>query len=255
MGIVGGEGDNRDEYMVVMVGTSKILDKHTVEIYNSMEKSWRIVGHLPQKVTMAGTGPKRQMDMVFCDGSFYSLAVINREWGIICFSIRDGTYVSALLPEVAVAKCMSLYLFACGSRVLVAGGIVKDEEKLLQEFIIWEFDRAKVDSSSFSSSWWTEITRMPPSMCEGVNRIARMPPVLYEGDNRDLMDRPFMCCVVGDCACFIVYRSKLVIEVVVYSISQKTWSWLPSCPLEDNADDIWAGSVMAFEPRPDMKVQ
>jgi len=43
--------------------------------------------------------------------------------------------------------------------------------------------------------------------------------------------------------------------VVVYNISEKTWSRLPNCPLdEDIVYNIWEGSVMAFEPRPDMKV-
>lgn len=102
-------------------------------------------------MTIVGTGSKkREMDMAFCDGYFYCLAIINAGWGIIGFNIREGTYVSALLPEIAVAKCISLYLLVCGLRVLVTGGIVKSEEELFQEFIIWEFDKSKVDFT-FSS--------------------------------------------------------------------------------------------------------
>jgi hypothetical protein len=242
--IVGGEGDNRDTYKVVAVGKSSSGNAHVVEVYNSTEKSWRIAGHLPEDVRALGTGMGKGMDMVFCRGSFYYLTVINGEWDIKGFSIREGTSVSAPLPDVANQKGICPYLLACESRVLVTVGIVEDGKELLQDVIIWEFEMAKVDSPS---SPWKEIARMSPSLCERVNRC------LYLVNSPFIC--PFMCCVgVGDCTCFIINGGLRAIEVVVYSASEDTWSWLPSCSLDDSDNDIWAGYVMAFEPRPDMKV-
>lgn len=253
-GIVEGDGDSRDSYNVVVVGKTNPLNPHIVEIYDSTEKSWRIAGHLPEEVQAVGTGMGMAMGigMVFCEGSFYLLTIINGLWGIMGFGIRNGISVYAPLPEMANEKYIFPYLLACGSRVLVTGGIVKDTEGLLQEVIIWEFEKVKGDSCYSSSSGWKEIARMPPSLYEDVNRTLSdidCPCCLGVGD----CACPFVCCVgVGDCVCFVVNRGMQVIEVVVYSVSERTWNWLPSCHVDD--DDIWAGFVMAYEPRPDMNV-
>lgn len=239
IGIVGGDGDNGNTYKVVAVGKSSSANAHVVEIYNSTEKSWRIAGHLPEDVQALGTGMGKEMRMVFCRGSLYYLTVINGQWEIMGFSIREGTSISAPLPDVANQKPIFLYLLACDSRVLVTAGIY--EKYLLRDVIIWEFEQGKVDSST---SRLQEIARMSPSLRERVNRCL------------DCRGCPFICCVgVGDCTCFIINGGMHTIEVVVYSASENTWSWLPSCSLDDDTtNDIWAGYFMAFEPRPDMKV-
>jgi hypothetical protein len=186
----------------------------------------------------------RGIGMAFCDGSLYCWMSINDDWSIIGFNIRKGTSFSTLLPEMANEERTCPYLLACGLRPLVTWGIVKEGEELLQEVIIWELENVKVDSSSSSSSRWKEIARMPPHLCEGINRT------LFD------IEYPFMCCIgVGDHACFVTNGDYQVIEVVVYNISEKTWSRLPNYPLDDDiVHNIWEGSVMAFEPRPDMKV-
>jgi len=102
-----------------------------------------------------------------------------------------------------------------------------------------------------------EINRLIAGTRRGVYRAAEQ-STLCEGINRTLFDieYPFMCCIgVGDHACFVTNGDYQVIEVIVYTISEKTWSRLPNCPLDDDiVHNIWEGSVMAFEPRPDMKV-
>lgn len=252
-GIVEGDGDSRDSYKVVVVGKKNPLNPHIVEIYDSTEKSWRIAGQLLEEVQAVGTGMGMTMGigMVFCDDSFYLLTIINGLWGIMGFSIIEGISLYAPLPEMANEKYIFPYLLACGSRVLVAGGIVKDTDGLLQEVIIWEFVKVKGDYCS-PSSRWKEIARMPLSLYEDVNRTLSdidCPCCLGAGD----CACPFVCCVgVEDRVCFVVNRGMQVIDVVVYSVNEKTWSWLPSCHVDD--EDIWAGFVMAYEPRPDMKV-
>lgn len=160
------------------------------------------------------------------------MAIVSGGWGILGFNIRKGTFVSAPLPEMAKKKHIFPYLLIYGSRVLVTGGKVKDGDGLLQEVIIWEFEKENADSFSTSSLLWKEIARMPPSLCEDVNRT------LYDIDRS--MDCPCMRCIgVGDCVCFILNACTKVMEVVFYSVNVKTWGWLSSCPLD---------------PWPDMKV-
>nr|ADE75855.1 unknown [Picea sitchensis] len=248
---VGIVGESREVYNVVVVGKSRTLKAHLVEIYSSTEKSWRIAGQLPEDVKVMRTGPRSVMDMVFCSDSFYFITLIEEEWGIMSFSIREGTFFSAPLPDVANENSIIPYLLACGSRVLATVGIVKEREVILQEVIIWEFQNVKAVSTSYSSSsWWKEIARMPPSLCEIVNKSW--------SQFGCRINSPFMCCIgVGDCACFIVKGGMSLMEVVFYSLSEKTWNCLPSCLLgEDIIAALWAGyaTVMAFEPRLDMKV-
>lgn len=258
-GIMAEEGESSDTYKVVVVGISSLLNAHLIEIYDSKDKAWRIAMQVPKEnaITM-GRGriamqvPEenairmgRGTEMVFCGGSMYCLMSIEDDWNVLGFNIREGTSFSTPLPEMANGEKTCPYLVACGSRLLLSRGIVKEGEELLQELIIWEFEKVKVESSSSSSSsGWKEIARMPPPLCEGVNRT------IFDAEY------PFMCCVgVGDCACFVSNGDPLVIEVVVYNVGEKTWSSLPSCHLdEETGPNVWEGSVMVFEPRPDMKV-
>lgn len=172
------------------------------------------------------------------------------------FNMGEGTFISGpFLPEMDKFKNRtSPQLLTCGSRILVTWGILKDggnlRGKILQEVVIWEFEEVKVDSSSSSSSpfSWKEIAKMPPSMCEDLNRNFPLHQI----------NSLSKCVAVGDCVCFILYKVTEVMEVVVYNLSEKQWSWLPSCSLGgDNAMARQAAyaTVMAFEPRPDIKVE
>nr|ADE76350.1 unknown [Picea sitchensis] len=232
MGIVGGESNIQDTYKVVAVGMSSDLNAgYIVEIYNSIDKSWRIAGHLPKDVKPV------EMPVVFCAGAFYCNGFIHGERVIVVFDIKEGTSIFVPLPNIVDNYRMVPYLLACGSRVLVAG---HDAEPL--QFIIWEFDKVKVNSSSTStssssSSWWKEIARMPQSDLERFS----------------LLNGTISWAGVGDCACFILAEHKMT-EVVVYNVTENTWSWLPSLPLD--TERSWQGYQLsvAFEPRPDMKV-
>lgn len=94
------------------------------------------------------------------------------------FNMGKGTFISeSFLPEMAKFKNQTIpQLLTCRSRILVTWGILKDggnlRGKILQEVVIWEFENVKMDSSSSSSSSfsWKEIAKMPPSMCEDLNR-------------------------------------------------------------------------------------
>jgi hypothetical protein len=235
---VGIVGDSGDAYKVVLVGMLDPMDPLKVEIYDSIDKSWRIAGHLPECVE------DLDMDMVFCDGYFYCSGMIPVGRAIVGYNIREGTSILRPLPEIADGQCMEPRLFTCGSRVLVAAHIVADDLELFNvilQVIIWELEKVKVNSSSSSSSW-KEIARMPP-------------PYLERFSMNRTLDWTRCCIGLGDRACFIVYKGKKVKEMFVYSVTENTWSWLPNRPL-DTTTSTWEGSElpMAFEPRPDMKV-
>jgi len=239
--------DTQETYKVVTVGQPCPLGPEIVEIYDSNEKSWRIVGQVQKDVRV------RDMRMVFCSGSFYCLTDISGGRGIMGFSIREGTFVYAPLPEIA-DKEMKYHLLVYGLRILVAGVLVEGGQPI-EEVFIWEFEKKEEVVSSSPSSSWKEIARMPLSMCKVLNRTFPGSWGLF-----------FRCIGVGDYA-LIVYQAVDVeegdvLEMLVYSFSQNSWSLLPSCPLDkDTAAAIHdgridgSGNVMAFEPRPDMKVE
>jgi hypothetical protein len=62
------------------------------------------------------------------------------------------------------------------------------------------------------------------------------------------------CVGVGDHAFFIMNTEMQVIKVIVYSLSEKTWSWLLEAPEYGDIDlDIWDSQITTFGPRLDMK--
>lgn len=252
MFIEGGEGDSRDTYIVVGVGQTRNDDSvFTVEIYNSTHKSWRIAAQVKLREVR---------NMVYCKGNLYWQE--KEDYGMGSYSIREGVSIFAPFPEMAANLVRNPYLFTCGSRLLLTGMMpilptsYKDPDEDLY-YMIWEFDKMKVNSSSSSSSW-KEIARMPEE--DMLGRIA----VGGYGD-QDIFDSIIVG--VGDCVCFIWYMNESI-DVVAYHIIEDTWDRLPNHILHHNGstwfsfDECdsrinWDGDrewPVAFEPRPDMKV-
>ena len=96
--------------------------------------------------------------------------------------------------------------------------------------VIWEFEMLKatfvlVWGCDLFSLMWKEITTIPSSLCEDVNTD------LYKIDKS--MHYPFISCIgVGYCTWFILDGCIRVMEVVSYTVSEKTWSRLPNYPLD-----------------------
>ena len=128
-------------------------------------------------------------------------------------------------------------LLICGSRILLAG-LVGPEDLLgvPLELILWEFDK----DSNPSSSSWKEIARMPPALREVYGERKRC---LYSFNS-------FRSVAVGDYMCF---TSGFSVVVAVYNLSEETWSWLAT-PTSKRPRIQHHHRLMAFNPRPDMKV-
>eukprot|EP00253_Pinus_taeda_P012181 PITA_12181 len=213
----------KNTHKVMAVGKSgQNNETQIVEIYDSLEKSWRIVGHLPRNFQAIYLH-----NIVFSEGFFYCMTKDTAEHKhIMGFSIRDGTFVFAPLPDVTDAEIWPS-LIACGSRILVAALIRNFAANIrIEKVIIWELEQ--VITRMPPSISWKEITRMPPSICEDLSKKV-MPRLLVTG--------------VGDYVCF-----KVKTDVIVYSLREESWICLPPCPFEYSF-----GSVSAFDLRPDMK--
>ena len=219
-------------YTVVAVGRSHRENVEVLEIYDSSENCWRIVGQLPENVRLMPTRVGDGGRLIFCNGICYSLAintdVPRRERrGIIGFNIADGTSNFASLPfqTLDLAPIGWPQLLTCGSRVLLTGGI-SDNQGLSNTVGIWEFHS--------NSSLLAEITRMPASMLNRISPIGRFDSVGMK-----------------DCVCFIVYKDKPERETVVaiYNLNQNSWGWLPNCPMNSPT------KCLSFEARLDIQVR
>jgi len=65
-------------------------------------------------------------------------------------------------------------------------------------------------------------------------------------------ERSFLFEGVGGCVCF---RGRTSRRVVVYSLTENSWSWLPSCPRSVFGYIAWSSWMYSFEPMSDMKVR
>lgn len=232
-GIVAWNVDNQETYKVVVVGLSRQSNVRIVEIYDSFQKSWVIAGHLPENLDDFGLS----RGIVFSNGFFY-YTTLHRAggMGVLGFSIGEGTSIFTALPELGNGNTMWTKLLTCGSRILLAGGRGQKRGsspytvRKIIDLILWEFD-----NDSKSSSSWKEIARMPSSVCQVFQRNSYFDS--------------FECVGVGDCMCF---TSGRCMDIAVYSLSEETWSWLPT----PTTIDKFCGypRIMTFKPRPDMKV-
>lgn len=221
------EGEENTHKVIVVRKSSRRNKEPIVEIYDLLQKSWKIVGRLPRNVKEV-----YPHDIAFSEGFFYCITKgTAQQTQVMGFSIRDGSFYFVSLPNVPGVEILP-YLIACGSRILVAW-IICSNIITEQNVIIWELEKVSVtlglNSPSASSSLsWKEITSMPPSMWQDLWKI--IPPAWPKITG------------VGDYVCFTV-RNK----VIAYSLSKMSWTWLPQCPFDGNF-----GSVSALQLRPDM---
>ena len=115
-GIVGGEGDRRDTYNVVVMGNSGSLNALTVEIYNSNYKSWRIAGHLPEDVNPMDN------NIIFYASSLYWPVIIHGEQSNLGFNLEEGTSTSLPFPNIDERGPLHPRMLTCGSQLLLAVG-------------------------------------------------------------------------------------------------------------------------------------
>eukprot|EP01018_Ginkgo_biloba_P037792 Gb_31804 [translate_table: standard] len=209
-------GHDRESYKVVVVGESR-SNSVVVEVFNSINQTWKIAGKIPECISVI-----ENEHMVFCNGFFFCMTLQD---GILAYDIQKESWTSLPMPTT-VTNNLWPRLMACGSSLVMARLVKRNH--VLKEVIIWELclDQAKHPCN------WREIGRMPNSLCQDLHRSS--------------FSSWFECAGVGDKVCF---RSHGSLEVLVFSLAHRSWSWLPKCPA------TYADSrlrTLAFEPRPDM---
>lgn len=190
------------------------------QVYSSSTKSWKVRDSLPHGLVI------RNDEMFVCSGFLFCLTV---PAGIMAYDVQEGMPFSIDLPDSG--PNIWHRLVACASSILIVGGM--EENHVLKEVIMWELLDHKdgFDGHGFS---WKEMGRMPESACRQFRR--------------DSMSTWFECVGVGDKICFRAHGS---LQVVVYSVTHRSWSWLPRCPdPHQNSKNLHLRSL-AFQPSPD----
>jgi hypothetical protein len=235
------EGENG--YKVVALDNSTRHEQKIVEIYDSTEKSWRVAGILPRNLRFRANGVIGAR-MAFCQGFLYCLTAHNPEDSIMVFNMRNGASLFVPLPEyIAIGVLSYIQLVTCESRILLVAGMGFPGFQMVEgvdlmgiprigmagEVIMWEFGKEVVPPD------WKEIHR-----------------------RRTILFGSYDCIGMRDCVCFKESNSR---EIAVYSLTQNSWTFLPTCPTALVTATLTLSSrpsytaLIEFEPRPDMKVQ
>lgn len=188
-------GDDPGTYEVVVVGKTR-QDGVIAEVYSSSTKSWKVRGSLPHGLVI------RNDEMFVCNGFLFCLTVPD---GMMAYHFREGKSVGIDVPDSR--SNIWHRLVACESSIVMVGGI--EENHVLKEVRMWELlhkDAGYHDGDGFS---WKEMGKMPESVCRQFRR--------------DSCSTWFECVGVGDKICFRAHGS---LQVVVYSVTHGSWSWL-----------------------------
>eukprot|EP01018_Ginkgo_biloba_P037842 Gb_11263 [translate_table: standard] len=221
-------GEDVQSFRVVVMGRSA-SDSVVAEVYSSVTKSWTMAGRLPDDLEIRNAG------MVFCNGFFFSMTA---RGGIMAYSIKDGK--SAILPlPVARNGDINVWLrpVACRCSVLTVGAV--EEDCVLRDVIIWELELGERQKNPIRDQCcWKEIGKMPEAVREDFRK-------------NSCSSNWFESVGVGDYVCFRAHGS---VDVLVYSLVQGSWNWLPKCSAALGDYKYLNLRSLALEPRPHIKL-
>lgn len=156
-------GDELDSYVVLVVGMKTTSNSVVaVEAYDSLSKSWRTTGTLPDNLGL-------MMDtMIFCKEFFYCFTTSLHgcdDGQVVAYNIKEGN--ATIIPLPATDKNDHYWPRLLSSRggcdLLIVGAI--EEDHILKDLVIW-----KCNQNCKLHYCWTEIGRMPASVCEEFRR-------------------------------------------------------------------------------------
>ncbi|GLJ49811.1 hypothetical protein SUGI_1058100 [Cryptomeria japonica] len=190
-------GHNRGTYKVLLLGKKCSQDSIEVHGYNSVTNSWNKMG---EDYDLGGNSRAAQREeTAFCNGFIFLMGTDN----VVVFNIEDCRWNRVGMPAGAVVR-NNIWprLVCCGSFLLLVRLIKRAH--VLEDVIMWELCGEK----QRGDVRWKEKGRMPEWV-------------------RGKLQRKWIECVgVGDYVCF---RSHGSAEIVVYSLGEGTWQWLPKC--------------------------
>lgn len=222
-------------YRIVVAGEDGLPtpNPHTfnlmTEIFDSSVHSWEIVGD-PLPEAKFGSDPG-----VWFDNSFFCLTEM--PYGVVMFDAKVG-----LWSEVHVSMPSSLSvpsLVTARNRLLMVGrSVTRDPDNQVKStsVCIWELQSGGTpgsdDKGCYNNYSWVELIKMQKS----ISSVFLAPLASYSR---------FVCVGVGNS---IFITTHLSPRVLVYDMSNDSWTWLPSDPLfPKNRDFHLLG--FSFEPR------
>lgn len=218
-------GEKLGSYVVFVIGMNSTAS-NSVVAYDSLSKSWRTAGTLPNNLVINND------NVIFSKGFFYCLTsgLNSDDRHVVAYNIKEGNATIIAMPATDKNDHYWPRLLSCraGCDLLMVGAI--EEDHLLKDLIIWDYNNSM-------SSCWREIGRIPASVCDEFRRSS--------------CSNWFECIEVGDYICFRGHEST---KVVTYNVAQGVWKWLPQCPPAYAHYKYDRLNSMALEPRPDMKV-
>ncbi|GLJ52097.1 hypothetical protein SUGI_1108000 [Cryptomeria japonica] len=221
------DGSNREIYKVVSVGHDKHTNTNNIEIYDSVDNSWRIVLELPINVSIS-----RHHGIVLCKDVLVCVITLPRAYSMV-YNLKEGKSSMTLVPLPRAENKCKFHMVTCGSSVLLVGATVVNSQAgnwYMKDGIIWQLQKEEVSSCNWD---WKEIARMPPSLCQ---------------------DPRWRNAVYYECECigvenYLCLRRKASREVCTYNLSEGSWNWIEKCPV-----DRRVSKMIALEPSSDMVV-
>ncbi|BBN19167.1 hypothetical protein MPTK1_8g08410 [Marchantia polymorpha subsp. ruderalis] len=211
----------QDSYRVVVAGSHgsgvQATDLKT-EVYDSNTKSWSQLRSRPLRHHF-------QTNAVYCNGFLYSAGFSV----IMIYDVAKETWSEMRGPPVT--QCSNLIMpqiCECRGRLLMVE--VVSERFVMRTVSIWEKDQRGVVGAEESDEW-VKLDTMPDNLLGEVIAMSNSRLFSYFGHD--------------DLLCFVIARR----EILAYSVSGRTWRWLPSCPFVQGFAQRFA--AFPFHPRLD----
>ncbi|KAL3675423.1 hypothetical protein R1sor_025371 [Riccia sorocarpa] len=204
-----------DSYRVIVAGSHGFPSSDlTTEVYNSTTRKWRVIRSRPPRHHF-------QTNAVYCNGNLYSAGFSV----IMVYNVEKETWREMRGPPVTQHTNLIMpHICECRGRLLMVE--VVSERFTMKTVSIWENEQAGGDGSEGE---WVKIDSMPEHLLGEV--IAMSNSRFFNYFSHD------------DLLYFIIARR----EILAYSLSKRTWRWLPTCPFIQGFAQRFA--AFAFHPR------
>ncbi|KAL2607768.1 hypothetical protein R1flu_026341 [Riccia fluitans] len=204
-----------DSYRVIVAGSHGFPASNlTTEVYDSTTRKWRVIRSRPPRHHF-------QTNAVYCNGNLYSAGFSV----IMVYDVEKEIWREMRGPPVTQHTNLIMpHICECRGRLLMVE--VVSEGFTMRRVFIWENDQKSRD---LPDGVWVKIDSMPDHLLGEVIAMSNSRFFNYFG-HEDLLY-------------FIIARR----EILAYSLTNRTWKWLPTCPFVQGFAQRFA--AFAFHPR------
>lgn len=202
VGMVADRNNGEFSFRVIVAGSHGVpTPQLTTEVYDSSTRSWKWVGKRPLRHHF-------QVNAVHHNGFLYSAAFSV----IMVYDLAKEIWTEMAGPPVTQQTNLIMpHICECRGRLLMVE--VVSERFVMRRVSIWVNDSVVVSGGNGGNrSKWTMLDSMPDDLLGEVIVMSNSRFFSYFGHD--------------DLLCFVIARR----EILAYTLSQRTWRWLPSCP-------------------------